>query len=291
MLGIDLSRELKSDYDICGADQAWNPKSPVKRFYKSDITDLASVMRVVAKARPNVVVHCAAWTDVDGCELHPRKAYRINSYGTLNVAKACAKAGAKLVFISTDFVFSGRKKTPYKETDRTSPLSVYGESKLRGERFVKRATDEYFIVRTSWLYGRYGKNFVDTIAAKGRTEKELRVVDDQVGSPTYTVNLAKAIHALLDRVQGTGCGAQGAGYGTYQASNTGRVSWYDYAREILKLSGSRAVVRPISSKELSRPARRPAMSVMNCEKLFGFTGYRMPGWKVALREYLIKGRG
>ncbi len=277
MLGTDLAKELRRKYEVVGTDVV-RTSSIIDKFYKSDITDQKQIAGVIKKAKPDIVVHTAAWTDVDGCELDRKRAYRINTEGAKNVARACRAIGAKLVYISTDFVFDGKKKSPYKETDKTNPLSVYAESKLKGEAAVKKALKEYFILRTGWLYGRHGKNFVDTIAAKAGKDGILKVVDDQVGSPTYTVDLAKAIRSLLDRIV--------TGYGVYHISNSGSVSWYEYAKAILKLSGIKARVAPISSKELDRPAKRPAMSVMDNSKFEKFTGYKMRGWRAALKEYL-----
>lgn len=278
MLGTDLAKELRRKYEVVGTDVV-RTSSIIDKFYKSDITDREEISGVIKKAKPDIVVHTAAWTDVDGCELDRKKAYRINAEGAENVARACRTAGAKLIYISTDFVFDGKKKSPYKETDKTNPLSAYAESKLKGEAAVKKALKEYFILRTGWLYGRHGKNFVDTIVSKAESAGGvLKVVDDQVGSPTYTVDLAKAIRSLLDRIV--------TGYGVYHISNSGSVSWYEYAKAILKLSGIKARVAPISSKELDRPAKRPAMSVMDNSKFEKFTGYKMRGWRAALKEYL-----
>ena len=306
MLGIDLCRELKPDYDVIGLDMVRHPKSGVKKFFLGDITDRKSVAAIVAAARPDFVVHAAAWTDVDGCELDSKRAYRVNSEGAENIASACKEAGAALIYISTDFVFDGRKRSPYKETDRTGPLSIYGASKLRGEVLVSRILDRYFILRTSWLYGKCGKNFVDTIVAKAKATGSLKVVRDQAGSPTYTKHLAKAIRRLLDRAD-VDCRPETVDrrpktidrrpetrdrrpktmdYGLYHVSNSGKVSWYDYARMILKLVKSKAEVAPITSRQLARPAKRPAMSVMDNSKFVRFTGYRMPGWQAALKEYL-----
>lgn len=287
MLGIDLCQELRGSYQVIGIDLAHNSNSKVSKYFKCDITDGKSVCNIIDKVNPNFVIHSAAWTDVDGCELDSRKAYKINSEGTRNVALACKSAGSILIYISTDFVFNGRKKTSYKETDKTGPLSVYGDSKLRGENYVRDVLSNYFILRTSWLYGKFGKNFVDTISAKARTESSLKVVRDQVGSPTYTKYLAKAIHALLTRTIAEPP-IDDALYGTYHVSNSGSVSWYDYAGEILRLVESGAKVVPITSDELARPAKRPVMSVMDNSKFIKFTGYRMPDWKIALAEYLLK---
>ena len=287
MLGIDLSRELKSDYEVIGLDMVRHPNSKVRKFFIGDITDREALAAIIMKASPDVVIHCAAWTDVDGCQLDSRKAYKINSTGTRNIALACKKTGVTLIYISTDFVFSGRKLRPYVETDKTGPLSVYGDSKLKGEAFVRKTLDRYFILRTSWLYGKHGKNFVDTIAAKAKSERSLKVVMDQAGSPTYTKHLAKAIHMLLCKAAGRSP-LPAENFGIYHISNSGAVSWYDYAIKILKLAGSNTIVVPITSGELSRPAKRPAMSVMDNSKFRKFTGYRMPGWKIGLKEYLAK---
>jgi len=277
MLGVDLWQELEQNYDVFGVDLTPNSQPPTPNFYSVDITEMDSVISTVGKIKPDVVIHVAAYTDVDGCERDAQKAYRVNSDGAKNIALACRDNDAVLVYISTDFVFDGKSKTPYKETDETGPLSVYGDSKLKGEEAVQDILKKYYILRTSWLYGKYGKNFVDTILAKAKAEKALKVVDDQVGSPTYTKDLARAIHALLD---------MGKGYGTYHVSNSGSVSWYDYAREILRLAGSKTKVIPISSEELARPAKRPAMSILDNSKFIEFTGYGMRNWKDALKEYL-----
>lgn len=286
MLGIDLSQELGGGCEVVGADIVHSPQSIVHSFKECDITDEKVVLDVVTEVRPDIVIHTAAMTDVDECETNKDKAYKINSEGTWNVALGCKKINASLIYISTDFVFDGKKKEPYKESDKVSPLSVYGDSKLKGEEAVKKAIKRYFIVRTSWLYGGHGKNFVDTILLKAKAGQTLKVVDDQSGSPTYTKDLAKALHALLDKMF-TGSGLEIADYGTYHVSNSGSVSWCDYAKEIISSAGLKVKVEPISSKELDAPANRPAMSVLDNSKFAGFTGYRMKGWKDALREYLI----
>lgn len=285
MLGIDLWQELRKDYEVAGADIAHGPQLTAHRSYKIDITDKNSVLNVVTKVQPDIVVHTAAYTDVDGCERDPEKAYKVNSAGTRSVALACRKIAALLVYISTDFVFNGKKRSPYKENDKPAPLSVYGDSKLKGEGAVKNILKNYFILRTSWLYGKYGKNFVDTIIAKGREGNTLRVVDDQIGSPTYTKDLAKAIHALLDKFF-TPYALRSTQYGIYHVTNSGAVSWFTYAKEILRLANIKTRVFPISSKELDRPAKRPAMSILNNSKFIEFTSYRMRNWKGALKSYV-----
>jgi len=294
MLGVDLSQGLYHDYEVFGADLIRRSSFAVRGFYKLDITKKQNVSALIRNLNPEVIIHAAAWTDVDGCELDEKKAYRINSEGTKNVALACKAIGATLIYLSTDFVFDGKRKNPYKETDKTNPLGIYAGSKLKGEARVKRIVKKYFILRTSWLYGEHGKNFVDTILKKAKTEDTLKVVDDQVGSPTYTKDLAKAIHVLLGVVtrspghQVTCSSRAGFNlpYGTYHISNSGSVSWYDYAKEILKLAKFQAKVVPISSKELDRPAKRPKISVLDNSKFIKFTGYKMRNWQEALKEYV-----
>ena len=285
MLGIDLSQGLYHDHEVFGADLIRRSAFAIRGFYKLDVTKKQNVSAVIKNLNPDVVIHAAAWTDVDGCELDPKKAYKINTEGAKNVALACKAADAALIYLSTDFVFDGRRKHPYRETDRTNPLSVYADSKLKGELAVKRILKKYIILRTSWLYGKHGKNFVDTIIKKAKTEKVLKVVDDQVGSPTYTKDLVKAIHALLGKIVGSRAGFN-LPYGTYHVSNSNSVSWYDYAKEILKLEKSQTKVVPISSKELDRPAKRPKMSVLDNSKFIKLTGSKMRNWQEALKEYV-----
>lgn len=282
MLGIDLCEELNGDYIVCGFDLSKNPGSKVKNFYKGDITDKSRVSAVISKVKPFVVIHAAAWTNVDASEFDKKKAYRINSSGTKIVALACKETGAILIYLSTDFVFDGRKKIPYRESDKPHPLNIYADSKLKGEEAVKKSIKKYFILRTSWLYGRHGANFVDTIIDKAKFEPELKVVRDQTGCPTYTKDMARAIHVLIDRI----VKGQRSKFGIYHVCNSGSVSWYQYAKEILKLTGSGAKILPISSEELARAAKRPAMSVLDNSRFRAFTGYRMRNWKDALKDYL-----
>jgi len=287
MLGVDLSHRLLNDYEVYGMDLVRSPYSVVRSFYKGDITDKKNVLNIIKGLKPDMVIHTAAWTDVDGCEIDKKKAYRVNSEGTKNVALACKTAGSVLVYISTDFVFDGNARRMYSEEDKPNPLSAYGDSKLRGEEAVKKILKRYFILRTSWLYGSCGKNFVDTILSKAKTEKTLKVVDDQIGSPTHTKDLAKAIHFLLAKIF-TERGIRDIGYGVYHVSNRGSVSWYEYAKAILGIAKSKTRVTPISSEELGRAAKRPSMSVLDNSKAIKFTGYRMRNWKDALEEYILR---
>lgn len=242
-----------------------------------DITKPGDVQRAVLTNRPEVIIHAAANTNVDQCELDEDSAYLVNALGARNVAVAAAKAGAKLVYVSTDYVFNGRAERPYTEFDLPDPINVYGKSKLAGEQYVAGLSDQYFIVRTSWLYGRHGRNFVKTMLNLAREKSEVSVVDDQVGSPTYTKDLARFLAELI----------QTELYGIYHASNSGFCSWFDFARAVFKLAGLEQIkVRPISTAELNRPAPRPAYSVLDnyCIRLQGLHALRP--WEDALREFL-----
>jgi len=284
MLGSDLVKELTGKYEILGMDLADRSRLESSSFLKADITKQEEVSRIITNTRPGIVVHTAAWTDVDGCELDSKKAYSVNAAGTENVAMACSKAGAAMIYISTDFVFDGKKGSPYKEEDRPNPLSVYADSKFKGEEAVKRLLKKYFILRTSWLYGPNGNNFVDTIIAKAKENERLKVVDDQVGSPTYTADLAVAIRTFIDIISSASAKVTP---GIYHVSNSGSVSWYEYANMILSIAGISAKVDPISSDELGRAAKRPAMSVLDCSKFTALTGLNMRSWDSALRDYLL----
>jgi dTDP-4-dehydrorhamnose reductase len=240
-----------------------------------DITSPESVLNVVGLLKPEVVVNCAAYTDVDGCESNIETAMAVNGEGVAYLAMGCRDLGALLVQVSTDYVFDGGKGTPYVEDDAPCPLSVYGESKLAGEMNAAFCP-EHLIVRTQWLYGLHGKNFVETMLRLGAEKDELTVVDDQIGSPTWTVDLAQAIIALID----SGC------RGTYHAANSEYCSWNGFASAIFDEAGLNVSVKPMTTIELNRPARRPLYSTLDCSKLTGDTGFRPQAWRDALREYM-----
>lgn len=240
-----------------------------------DITDLQSTERVLRALHPSVVVNCAAYTDVDGCEANVEKAMQVNGEGVAHLAMATRGIGTRLVQISTDYVFDGAKGSPYLEDDPPHPLSVYGESKLAGEMNAA-FNPGHLIVRTQWLYGLHGKNFVETMLRLAREKDELSVVDDQIGSPTWTVDLARAIVALIDR----GC------LGVYHAANAEFCSWNGFAKAIFEEAGLNVVVKPMTTEELNRPAQRPLYSTLDCGKLERDAGFRPQPWRAALREYL-----
>jgi dTDP-4-dehydrorhamnose reductase len=240
-----------------------------------DITDLASVQRVLVTLKPRIVINAAAYTDVDGCETQTELALQVNGEGVAHLAMITKEIGAKLVQLSTDYVFDGRNPSAYQEDDAPAPLSVYGESKLAGEMNAKFNPD-YLIVRTQWLYGHAGKNFVETMLRLAGERSELAVVDDQIGSPTWTYDLSLAIKALIDK----GC------TGIYHAANSGTVSWNGFAREIFHQAGLAITVNPMSTEQLGRPAARPLHSTLDCSKLAADTGFVPQPWQEALKRYL-----
>jgi dTDP-4-dehydrorhamnose reductase len=240
-----------------------------------DITDLNATLSAIRDIKPDCFIHSAAYTDVDGCELDPDKAIMVNGLGTRNIAMACEEVKSSLLYISTDYVFDGTSKQPYDEWDTTGPINQYGHSKLLGERFVMSLTKRFYIVRTSWLYGRSGKNFVDTISRLLSEKDEISIVNDQTGSPTFTGDLALKIKELI-----------GKGYGIYHITNSEHCTWYDFAVEIACLRNSKTAIKPITSEAFDRPARRPAFSVLNNSMLRLEGMGEMRDWKAALKEYL-----
>lgn len=255
-----------------------------------DITDRAQVLSVLSALRPAVIVNCAAFTNVDACETQEDLATRVNGTAVGYLAEAAKETGAVLVHISTDYVFDGSKTTPYTEEDRPNPLCAYGRSKLLGEEAIRNAgLERYIILRTSWLYGPGGKNFVETIARLASEQEELRIIADQVGSPTYTEDLAQAIFALL--MVDKSCGI-------YHFANAGECSWHTFAEAIVELLRQNGIVSlvkqivPIRTDEYPLPARRPPYSVFDKAKYQAATSGRdIPHWKMALARYFtVRGR-
>lgn len=259
MLGQDLSAVLEDEgYEVIETNRK-----------TLDITDLKQVENVLCKYNPDFVIHCAAYTNVDGAEENLKEATKINSGGTENVAKVCADNNITLVYISTDYVFDGEKNEPYLPTDKTNPINNYGKTKLDGEKAIQKYCKKFYIVRTSWLYGHYGKNFVETMISL--TEKpELKVVDDQIGCPTWTVELSNGIIKLLEELPE---------YGIYHICGSGQTSWYGFAKEIFKLIDKKVNLKPCKTKEFRRPAKRPEYSVMDNNNI-------CRNWKSALKDYI-----
>ncbi len=240
-----------------------------------DITSLESTERILKTLKPRTVINCAAYTDVDGCETNTEMAMQVNGEGVAHLAMASREIGARLVHVSTDYVFDGGKGSPYVEGDAPCPLGVYGESKLAGELNAAFNAD-HLIVRTQWLYGLHGKNFVETMLRLALEKDELSVVDDQIGSPTWTVDLAGAIMSLLKTGR----------RGIYHAANAGFCSWNEFAQAIFEESGLAVRVKGMTTDELNRPARRPLYSTLDCGKLEQDTGFRPQPWRSALKTYL-----
>ena len=269
MLGTDLMQMLPARYDVLGCD-----------LHNCNVLDSDQFEQIISSYAPDVIIHAAAYTNVDQAETDQEAASLLNEIGTKYVATAARQAQARLIYISTDYIFDGTKTTPYTEKDRPNPLGVYGKTKLRGEQQVQQIfhdlTDRYAIVRIAWLYGKHGKNFVSTILQQARQKPVLRVVNDQTGSPTYTRDVVKGLMALLDH----------AVSGIVHLTNSGTCTWYEFARAILELAQMPHItVQPISTAELQRPAPRPRFSVLDMSRFIALTGQQMPHWKQGLQEY------
>jgi dTDP-4-dehydrorhamnose reductase len=265
MLGSDLLSSLGDPGRIIGAD--------IEDF---DITDREQTLRAVSELHPEWVINAAAYTQVDRCEEETQLAFAVNGEGAANLALACRSVKARLIHLSTDYVFDGKSRIPYREDDPVHPLSVYGQSKLQGETAVRALLTDVTIVRTTGLYGKGGVNFVNTIRRLAQERDELTVVDDQWVSPTYSVDLSRAIGLLM----------RASARGIFHVVNSGACTWYQFACRIVQLTGSRCTVTPISSAQLNRPAARPAFSVLATGKYAGVTGRDMRSWEDALTEYL-----
>lgn len=288
MLGTALCKVLSYDYDIVGLDISFasGNESYLSEFVKCDITEKEHVSYAINTIKPDFIIHLACWTDVDGCEREPDRAKRINIDGTENVIIPADRFSTPFIYLSTDFVFDGRKNLPYKEEDKTAPLNVYGMTKLESEREVMKLK-KYIIIRTSWLYGKNGRNFVDTVLEIANKKKKLRVVNDQIGSPTYVKDLSGAIKAILEKLESSNQEFPDSSWGIFHISNKGAVSWFDYAKEILKLMGfSDTEIVAIKSSQLNRPAKRPSFSVLDNSKFEKKINFSMRLWKEALSEYL-----
>lgn len=269
MLGRDLVETLRSSV---GTDEVigWDME-------EIDILEESTTVTKIESLQPAIVINVAAYTDVDGCESHQEKAFATNAEGMRHVTLGAVRCGARVVYLSTDYIFDGKKGKPYLENDPPNPLNVYGLTKLKGEEYVLELAKEVLIVRTQWLYGRHGNNFVATILRQAREKRVLSVVNDQTGSPTYTVDLSKAISSLI----------QGNAQGIFHVANSNFCTWYQYAQAILKLSGMEGVkVIPMSSRELGRPAIRPAYSVLDTQKFKRDMGTGLRSWLEALKDYL-----
>lgn len=265
-LGYDVVEELeKRGLEAVGVD-----------IEEMDITDAGSVDRVLRQSAPDAVIHCAAYTAVDAAEDNEALCRRVNADGTRNIAEVCRELDIKMIYISTDYVFSGQGNRPWEPEDERDPQSVYGQTKYEGELAVQELLEKYFIVRIAWVFGVNGKNFVRTMLKLSENHDTITVVNDQFGSPTYTYDLARL---LVDMVQTEK-------YGIYHATNEGICSWYDFACAIFREAGISMNVKPVSSAEYGAKANRPANSRMSKEKLTENGFERLPTWQDALKRYL-----
>jgi dTDP-4-dehydrorhamnose reductase len=241
-----------------------------------DITDINAVKRIIADFAPNLVINCAAYTNVDGCEANEDAAFKANSLGPRNLAIACEEIGAKLVHISTDYVFAGNGDRPYREYDLANPMNVYGKTKLLGEKYVQQQCRKYFIVRTAWLYGCSGSNFVKTIIKAANANSSLTVVNDQRGNPTNAEDLAYHILKLALTEE----------YGIYHCTGSGECSWYDFASKIVEYSKLNCTVKPVTTEEYKKIAMRPAFSSLDNMMLRCTIGDEMRPWQEALKMFI-----
>nr|WP_092074276.1 dTDP-4-dehydrorhamnose reductase [Dendrosporobacter quercicolus]NSL49180.1 dTDP-4-dehydrorhamnose reductase [Dendrosporobacter quercicolus DSM 1736]SDM86716.1 dTDP-4-dehydrorhamnose reductase [Dendrosporobacter quercicolus] len=262
-LGREVARQA-GDHELVLADRR-----------RLDIADETAVRALLREIKPQAVIHCAAYTNVDGAESDADGAFRVNAAGARNIAAGCLEQQARMVYVSTDYVFDGQTAAAYREFDPVNPQTVYGRTKFQGEQLVRQILGRHYIVRTAWLYGD-GGNFVRTMLKLAEECQELRVVADQTGTPTSTVDLARVIYQLL---------ASDA-YGTYHATCQGHCTWYEFACEIFKQSGKKVRVTPVASGEFPRPAKRPAYSVLDNYLLRMTLGDPMRQWQAALQEYL-----
>jgi dTDP-4-dehydrorhamnose reductase len=238
-----------------------------------DVTDARACARVLGAARPDVVIHAAAWTDVDGCEGDPARAMRVNGEGTALVAAACRECGARLVMVSTDYVFDGAKSAPYVESDPTGPISAYGRSKLAGEAATLVLGARGVIARTAWVYADHGKNFFLTMLRLAESVPRLRVVDDQRGTPTFAADLAAG---LLDLAAAAHAGRAA---GIYHVTNAGATTWHGFARTIFEVSGKNVALEACTTAEFPRPAKRPANSVLADTRRAAAGLPALPAWE------------
>ncbi len=265
-----LGRQVTEEYNKRGAT--------VYPFTRNDldITDYSAITKAFKNNKPEIVVNCAAYTNVDGAETEKEAAYLVNGLAPRLLSLACRNSNASLVHISTDYIFNGHSNKPYLISDIPDPVNTYGTSKLMGEQGIRESGCSYYIIRTSWLFGPNGKNFVDTILKLAREKDSLQVVNDQHGSPTYTPDLARAIADLA----GTSI------YGTYHYTNSSITTWYGFAKIILQISGLKTRIEPCSTEHFPRPARRPANSALDHFPTAQILGYMPPPWEDAVERYI-----
>ena len=264
-LGYDVMNELAGrGHEGIGVD-----------IQEMDITDAASVEKVITEAAPDAVIHCAAYTAVDAAEDNVDLCRRVNAGGIENIARVCKALNCKMMYISTDYVFNGQGTRPWEPDDKREPLNVYGQTKYEGELAVE-TLEKFFLVRIAWVFGVNGKNFIKTMLNLGKTRDHLTVVADQIGSPTYTYDLARLLVDMIETDK----------YGRYHATNEGLCSWYEFACEIFKQAGMNVTVSPVTSDQYPAKAKRPMNSRMDKSKLDEMGFKRLPSWQDALGRYL-----
>ena len=265
-LGYDVMNELaKRGHTGIGVD-----------VEEMDITDAAKVEQVIKESEVEAVIHCAAYTAVDAAEDNVEICHKINAEGTENIAKVCKELDLKMIYISTDYVFNGEGTRPWEPDDEREPLNVYGQAKYEGELAVEKYLEKYYIVRIAWVFGVNGKNFIKTMLNLSETHDELSVVNDQIGSPTYTYDLAKLLVDMVETDK----------YGRYHATNEGLCTWYEFATEIFRQAGKEITVHPVTSEQFPSKAKRPHNSRMSKDKLEANGFDRLPTWQDALNRYL-----
>ncbi len=265
-LGYDVMNELaKRGHTGIGVD-----------VEEMDITDAAKVEQVIKASDVEAVIHCAAYTAVDAAEDNVEICHKINAEGTENIAKVCKELDLKMIYISTDYVFNGEGTRPWEPDDEREPLNVYGQAKYEGELAVEKYLEKYYIVRIAWVFGVNGKNFIKTMLNLSETHDELSVVNDQIGSPTYTYDLAKLLVDMVETDK----------YGRYHATNEGLCTWYEFATEIFRQAGKEITVHPVTSEQFPSKAKRPHNSRMSKDKLEANGFDRLPTWQDALNRYL-----
>ncbi|PPK78464.1 dTDP-4-dehydrorhamnose reductase [Lacrimispora xylanisolvens] len=267
-LGYDVVNELKKrGHEAVGVD-----------IEEMDITDEESVNRVIREAAPDAVIHCAAYTAVDAAEDNVDLCRAVNARGTGNIARVCKALDIRMMYISTDYVFNGQGTRPWEPDDQREPLNIYGQTKYEGELEVEENLKKYFIVRIAWVFGVNGKNFIKTMLNLGKTRDKLSVVADQIGSPTYTFDLARLLVDMIETEK----------YGRYHATNEGLCSWYEFACEIFKQAGMNVTVEPVTSDQFPVKAKRPMNSRISKDKLMENGFQPLPTWQDALRRYLTE---
>lgn len=274
LLGSELVKYLKAKYKVIPLASK-----------DCDIRDEKKILALFQKHRPFLAIHAAGFTDVDACEKDAKSAFSVNVQGTVNVAKAAKAADSILVYISSDYVFNGKKKIPYTEGDRTDPISAYGRSKLEGEKSVRKLLKRHIIIRTSWLFGKARRNFIDNVLAWAKGKKEIRIINDKYACPTCALDLAKAIGKLIRIVEKGSPGKKL--YGAYHIVNSGYCSWLEYAQGILKTAGLKSIkIVPITMAQAGWTARRPAFSALDNSKFARLTGQHIRPWQKAIKEYI-----